>query len=1438
MTFPNRLFCDFLLIKPLQAASDQDVSDMEVEDEEEVLKEEEAAPPPVIFKRGPGRPKGSKNKIQRMSTSQIIAKKKLRTVKERSVWQKLVEAGGKPKRGPGRPRKRPPTPLGGNIPKYYRLKENTLSPSRATRSTVPAPDFIDALPVQTRKVAGKLGVPHSSESDTQVCAQRSSVATNEMTDKEKGIHKTSVDGEGEHKVKELEDEENVDLPCDSQLSPQDSDKALTDNYEVEPSHDLAPSCEAVNKVDVQDAASGSSEQSSVNETCISTIGVACVDTGRDPQIQTTTQADARGNVEKGSSQNTIVMDTKEENVEKKSKKRKHKHHKKDKLKKRKIDAEGSSTTKEDRKKCQKTEGDISGKLKKHSHHHHHIKKKHKKHAIGEKKYKKDKGSVNIPPTHTGKETPSEVKDGELQEKKIKKHKSSDPERKAKKRKKIISGDKKTLDLLASEKKSKPKKELPLDLALQGEKESAEIIAKKHRLPSESEKKVKKHKHRAESEKKKKKHKDHDEHDKKLKPGKKKEKTKKNRKDGASLSGMDPLLTESHHKKKKRKKDKTKIASSKISRNADQAKIPLIEGLKKHGRKRRHKRPKSDNIIFHKEVKSDLPYMKPLEPSQSPITNLVSLDEVVVEDFLVKVLHQAEGQDPRKSTPERSQTVAGAGKPCHPPPNKDKKCIEGGGASIKDVANNSGTTAGTDIQKVVQTGISTDGLYQCEGVVKLRTEPGDVSDTDLSSFVTEGDESHDGGSSEQSSQNPGSRAQEEGGEEEEEANIHAPDDGQKEEDSNEDSEEEDEQDEEKDSSSDEEDEDEDDDEGGDGQGKVKDDEDSDSVDEDYDVDDDPEVPRHSDSEAEDQDFKYDDVDDFVDNDSCRIEDDDCSLLISSSPSSSSSSLTSTEEEESTIAQKCKDINTSSVQTNHLSKSVSQHDISHPFTPEVKVSPSERPSMRHNRVIIDDMVCGHSQGQLVNSASESGIDLVDWKEVERVFGDCEGTASVNVNNETIAADTALCPPKATLSSNCFSITDWDTINRSIEAFTNSPNCIPDDHSIYRRKLKFSQDTLLQGQHLDNSQIESCVQPGDSLQLPESSEAPNILIPLSSVKHVEQSSRGLPGLPSVDQLLEACGDEEEIHLEVLYKVSEETSEEGSENDSEVYTDIEEQEEVYMIDEETGQIRLQNRTTIQKVRNNEYTDCPMKLKSKLLEVKVTTPSVKHHAETSGGYVNHPVTTAGKLITGHPAFNPMQDGKNTWAGRRDGPQPSNIQRRLCFLHHESENIDQDLSVSKSAIKESNFCAHKSKFQQQAEKEHLSAGTRETKATTPAVPLECPYECGICGLTFNTTSALKTHVATHPGTKPRTSHMFKCAYCSRSTTRAASLRNHLRTHTKERPHTCKWCTLAFSDLSNLRKHERIHLGIMPFQCENCGRKFRRRDNVSQHICVGDVTLQS
>lgn len=107
---------------------------------------------------------------------------------------------------------------------------------------------------------------------------------------------------------------------------------------------------------------------------------------------------------------------------------------------------------------------------------------------------------------------------------------------------------------------------------------------------------------------------------------------------------------------------------------------------------------------------------------------------------------------------------------------------------------------------------------------------------------------------------------------------------------------------------------------------------------------------------------------------------------------------------------------------------------------------------------------------------------------------------------------------------------------------------------------------------------------------------------------------------------------------------------------------------------------------------------------------------------------------------------------------------------------------------------------------------------------ERPYSCSLCKASFRQKSALNTHMKIHTGEKN-----FRCDLCGKAFIHGEDLKRHVRVHTGEKPYPCSICSKAFKAKNKLKGHMRVHTGEKPFLCTICGKALKAKWNLRLHM---------
>lgn len=108
-----------------------------------------------------------------------------------------------------------------------------------------------------------------------------------------------------------------------------------------------------------------------------------------------------------------------------------------------------------------------------------------------------------------------------------------------------------------------------------------------------------------------------------------------------------------------------------------------------------------------------------------------------------------------------------------------------------------------------------------------------------------------------------------------------------------------------------------------------------------------------------------------------------------------------------------------------------------------------------------------------------------------------------------------------------------------------------------------------------------------------------------------------------------------------------------------------------------------------------------------------------------------------------------------------------------------------------------------------------------------PFECKICGKTFNRKANLIEHDLIH-----QDKYLATCSTCNKSYRTPSALKLHERTHTGEKPYLCDICNeKAYAYYTDLKRHKRSVHGIMgePHPCEICEKVFYEPKLLRNHL---------
>ena len=125
------------------------------------------------------------------------------------------------------------------------------------------------------------------------------------------------------------------------------------------------------------------------------------------------------------------------------------------------------------------------------------------------------------------------------------------------------------------------------------------------------------------------------------------------------------------------------------------------------------------------------------------------------------------------------------------------------------------------------------------------------------------------------------------------------------------------------------------------------------------------------------------------------------------------------------------------------------------------------------------------------------------------------------------------------------------------------------------------------------------------------------------------------------------------------------------------------------------------------------------------------------------------------------------------------------------------------------------------------AKTREKKDNE-----NTPYQCGLCGKSFEWSTHLEAHLMVHNGEKSKIkygkSRSFQCEICKKTFADRGYYKTHMRIHTGEKPYQCEVCGKYFNQKGGLKTHMKSHSGEKPFQCNLCEKAFKLKVSLQQH----------
>lgn len=115
---------------------------------------------------------------------------------------------------------------------------------------------------------------------------------------------------------------------------------------------------------------------------------------------------------------------------------------------------------------------------------------------------------------------------------------------------------------------------------------------------------------------------------------------------------------------------------------------------------------------------------------------------------------------------------------------------------------------------------------------------------------------------------------------------------------------------------------------------------------------------------------------------------------------------------------------------------------------------------------------------------------------------------------------------------------------------------------------------------------------------------------------------------------------------------------------------------------------------------------------------------------------------------------------------------------------------------------------------------------------EKPFQCDFCDMRFGKKTAMLGHVArVHPqAAEPNTDKLLKCPVCDKIFQQRTYFNNHKRIHTGERPYLCELCGKTFRSNKAIKTHMiNMHdKGIKEHKCSMCVKVFKWKNKLVVH----------
>ena len=287
----------------------------------------------------------------------------------------------------------------------------------------------------------------------------------------------------------------------------------------------------------------------------------------------------------------------------------------------------------------------------------------------------------------------------------------------------------------------------------------------------------------------------------------------------------------------------------------------------------------------------------------------------------------------------------------------------------------------------------------------------------------------------------------------------------------------------------------------------------------------------------------------------------------------------------------------------------------------------------------------------------------------------------------------------------------------------------------------------------------------------------------------------LPPIEQLISSCGNKEEICIEMMYKtdrsgggISGGEEEDDCQEGSGSGTEVEEQEEVYEVDETTGQLVLQQRTI---------------------------------TKTSSHGSGHPTTIAiehpQSVVSPHP-IQPQEICKTAIADENSANSRTNDGNRSSSPASASWKTKQDIALGAQSPR---VCGH-SLFKVPATppSEHLVLGTsnlgmvhKDLVTGHKQRPETVHFRCSLCLESFPNRSDLVHHNRNrHVSLSVAADHLIECKLCGAKLADADVAVRHMSAHAHGKL-ACPQCPVRCPDSKSLDNHIHKHTKVAGYQTD-------------------------